>query len=130
MYILHRATITRRPASADRTARAANLRRNYNSTGSEQIWMKFGELREYCLELVLTGFGRDPRRSESGRTFGNFVLSRAVDIIHSFIISTALDATEGIFAVLYVSIMGLSLHVFIKRQFFFTFIDGGTRKLL
>jgi len=33
-----------------------------------------------------------------------------------WIISTALDVTEGIFAVLYVSIMGL--HVFVKRQFF------------
>ena len=31
-----------------------------------------------------------------------------MDIIHSFIISTALDVTEGIFAVLYVSIMGLT----------------------
>jgi len=32
-----------------------------------------------------------------------------VDIIYSFIISTALDVTEGIFAVLYVStIMGLT----------------------
>ena len=28
--------------------------------------MKFGELRVYCLELALTDFGRDPRRSESG----------------------------------------------------------------
>jgi len=37
------------------------------------------------------------------------VTSRAVDIIHSlFIISTALDVTGGIFAVLYVSIMGLT----------------------
>ena len=31
-----------------------------------------------------------------------------MDIIHSFIISTALDVTEGMFAVLYVSIMGLT----------------------
>jgi len=23
----------------------------YNSAGSERIWMKFGELRVYCLEL-------------------------------------------------------------------------------
>jgi len=37
----------------------------YNSAGSEQIWMKFGALRIYCLELALTDFGRDPRRSES-----------------------------------------------------------------
>ena len=36
------------------------------------------------------------------------VTSRAVDIIPSFIISTALDVTEVIFAVLYVSIMGLT----------------------
>ena len=33
-----------------------------------------------------------------------------------FIISIALDVTEGIFAVLYVSVM--ALHVFIIRQFF------------
>ena len=39
----------------------------YNSAGSERIWMKFGELRVYCLELALTDFGRDPRRSESRR---------------------------------------------------------------
>jgi len=39
----------------------------YNSAGSERIWMKFGELRVYCLELALTDFGRDPHRSESGR---------------------------------------------------------------
>jgi len=26
----------------------------YNSAGSERIWMKFGELRVYCLELALT----------------------------------------------------------------------------
>jgi len=39
----------------------------YNFAGlSERIWMKFGELRVYCLELALTDFGRDPRRSESG----------------------------------------------------------------
>ena len=44
----------------------------YNSAGSEQIWMKFGELRVYCLELALTDFGRDPRRSESGRPCGSF----------------------------------------------------------
>jgi len=44
----------------------------YNSAGSERIWMKFGALRVYCLELALTDFGRDPRRSESwsaGRFF-------------------------------------------------------------
>jgi len=45
----------------------------YNSAGSERIWMKFGVLRVYCLELALTDFGRDPRRSESGRASGNFV---------------------------------------------------------
>jgi len=44
----------------------------YNSAGSEWIWMKFGELRVYCLELALTDFGRDPRRSESGRPCGSF----------------------------------------------------------
>jgi len=38
---------------------------SYNSAGSERIWMKFGALRVYCLELALTDFGRDPRRSES-----------------------------------------------------------------
>jgi len=45
----------------------------YNSAGSERIWMKFAELRVYCLELALTDFGRDPRRSESGRPCGSFV---------------------------------------------------------
>ena len=45
----------------------------YNSAGSERIWMKFGELRVYCLELALTDFGRDTRRSESGRPCGSFV---------------------------------------------------------
>ena len=29
----------------------------YNSTGSERIWMKFGELRAYCLELSLKILG-------------------------------------------------------------------------
>ena len=37
----------------------------YNSAGSERIWMKFGALQVYCLELALTDFGRDPHRSES-----------------------------------------------------------------
>jgi len=45
----------------------------YNSAGSEWIWMKFGELRVYCLELSLTNFGRDPCRSGSGSTSRNFV---------------------------------------------------------
>ena len=45
----------------------------YNSAGSERIWMKFGGLRVYCLELALTDFGRDPRRSDSGRPCGSFV---------------------------------------------------------
>jgi len=45
----------------------------YNSTGSERIWMKFGELRVYCLDMSLTNFGRDPRRSGSGSTSRNFV---------------------------------------------------------
>jgi len=35
--------------------------------------MKFGELRVYCLGLALADFGRDPRRSESGRACGSFV---------------------------------------------------------
>ena len=45
----------------------------YNSAGSERIWMKFGELWVYCLELSLTNFGRDPRRSGSGSASRNFV---------------------------------------------------------
>ena len=45
----------------------------YNSAGSERIWTKFGELRSYCLELALTDFGRDPRRSESGSASRFFV---------------------------------------------------------
>jgi len=45
----------------------------YNSAGSERIWMKFGELRLYCLELSLTDFGRDPHRSGSGSASRNFV---------------------------------------------------------
>jgi len=39
----------------------------YNSTGSEQIWMKFGALGEHCLELA--HFWRDPHRSESEPKF-------------------------------------------------------------
>jgi len=34
--------------------------------------MKFGELRVYCLELALTDFGCDLRRSESARPRGSF----------------------------------------------------------
>jgi len=45
----------------------------YSFAGSERIWMKFGKLRAYCLELALTDFGLDPRRSESGRPCGSFV---------------------------------------------------------
>ena len=45
----------------------------YNSAGSTRIRMKFGVRRVYCLELALTDFGRDPRRSESGRANGIFV---------------------------------------------------------
>jgi len=45
----------------------------YNFTGSERIWMKFGEFRVYCLKLDLTDFGRDPRRRESGRPCGSLV---------------------------------------------------------
>ena len=44
----------------------------YNSTESERIWMKFGVLRACSLELAMTDFGCDPRRSESGRAIGNF----------------------------------------------------------
>jgi len=29
----------------------------YNSAGSERIWMKFSELRVFCLELAVTDFG-------------------------------------------------------------------------
>jgi len=50
----------------------------YNSAGSERIWMKFGVLRVYCLELALTDFGHDPRRtrrSESSSVSRNFFLS-------------------------------------------------------
>jgi len=45
----------------------------YNSAGSERIWMKFGALRVYCLELALADFGRDLRRSESGIASRNFL---------------------------------------------------------
>jgi len=45
----------------------------YNSAGSERIWMKFGELRVYSLELSPTNFGRDPRRSGSGNASRTFV---------------------------------------------------------
>jgi len=45
----------------------------YNSAVSERIWIKFGELWEYCLELALRDFGRDPHRSESGRACESFV---------------------------------------------------------
>jgi len=45
----------------------------YNCAGSERIWMKFRELRAYCLVLALTDFERDPHRSESGRPCGIFV---------------------------------------------------------
>ena len=45
----------------------------YNSTESERIWTKFGELRVNCLELSLTKFGRDTRRSGSGSASRNVV---------------------------------------------------------
>jgi len=48
----------------------------YNFAGSERVWNKFGERRAYCLELAMTDFGRDPRRSESGRPCGSFVFVR------------------------------------------------------
>jgi len=44
----------------------------YNSAGSVRIRMKLGVLRVYCMELALKDFGRDPRRSESGRASRNF----------------------------------------------------------
>jgi len=47
----------------------------YNSAGSERIWIKFGALRVYCLELALTDSGRDLRRSKSGRVSSNCFLS-------------------------------------------------------
>jgi len=45
----------------------------YNYAKSEPIWMKFGALRVYCLELALADFGRDPHRSESGTARHFFV---------------------------------------------------------
>jgi len=45
----------------------------YNSAGSEWIWVKFGALRVYCLEVALADFGRDLHRSESGSASRNFV---------------------------------------------------------
>jgi len=45
----------------------------YNSAESERIWMKFGELRVYCLELALIDFGCDPPRSESRKACGSFI---------------------------------------------------------
>ena len=45
----------------------------YNSAGSERIWMQFVKLRVYCLDLFLTNFGRDPRRSSSGSASRIFV---------------------------------------------------------
>jgi len=44
----------------------------YNSAGSKLIWMKFGDLRVCYLELSLTNFWRDPRRSGSGSASRNF----------------------------------------------------------
>jgi len=49
----------------------------FKSAGCKRIWMKFGALRVYCLELALIDFGCDPRRSESRESSLNFVfLSR------------------------------------------------------
>ena len=45
----------------------------YNSAGGVRIRMKFGAFRVYCLKLALTYFGRDPRKSESGRSSRSFV---------------------------------------------------------
>jgi len=44
----------------------------YNSAGSVRIRMKFGALRVHCLEMALSDFGRDPRRSKSGRASRNY----------------------------------------------------------
>jgi len=44
---------------------------SYNSAGSERIWMKFGALQVYCLELILADFGHDLRRNKSGRASRN-----------------------------------------------------------
>jgi len=44
----------------------------YNSAGSERIWMKFGALRVYCLELALADFGRiraEPRAGERAEIY-------------------------------------------------------------
>jgi len=46
---------------------------DYNSARSERIWMKFGALWVYCLELAQTDFGHDPRRSESESSSRFFV---------------------------------------------------------
>ena len=70
----------------------------YNSAGSERIWMKFGALREYFLELSLTDFGRDPRRSESARASGNFVFFCQVNnarLLRVGQISRNLDTRRG-----------------------------------
>ena len=37
------------------------------------LWWNLGALRVYCLKLALADFGRDSRRSESGRANGSFV---------------------------------------------------------
>ena len=49
------------------------LASGYNSIESILIRMKFGIFRAYCLELALTDFGRDPRRSERERARRIFV---------------------------------------------------------
>ena len=47
------------PSIAHFVARLNDVRAfGYNSAGSERIWMKFGELRDYGLELSLANFGR------------------------------------------------------------------------
>jgi len=70
--------VTRRRSFAEYwkyfVARFSNVHAfGYNSTGRERTRMKFGELRVYCLELALTDFGSDLRRSESKRACGSFV---------------------------------------------------------
>ena len=62
------------PSIANTVARLNDVRAfGYNSAGGERIWMKFGELRVYGLELSLANFERDPRRSGFGRKSRNFV---------------------------------------------------------
>jgi len=123
---------------------------NLNNCGRKILWVVMDiviliSLRSYTLFSV-EYFMLESRRSENNRpnpfrkifldpriykckTFCH-VKGRGYNTV--FIISTALDVTEGIFAVLYVSIMGLTscykttvfLHLFI------VFIRAGTSRVL